>query len=82
MLQISLKAARVNADLKQEEAANELGVTAKTLRNYENGATGIPGHVLKRAALLYEVPEDAIRLPQVNDATYDDEEFFLHDTTV
>lgn len=82
MLQISLKAARVNADLRQDDAAVRLGITAKTLGNYEQGVTAIPGHTLKKAAILYQVPEDVIRLPVVDDDNYDDEEFFLHDTTV
>ncbi|MEJ9209654.1 helix-turn-helix transcriptional regulator, partial [Paenibacillus larvae] len=37
MFQISLKAARVNAELEQEVAASKIGVTAKTLSNYERG---------------------------------------------
>jgi transcriptional regulator with XRE-family HTH domain len=81
MFQISLKAARVNADLEQEEAAPKIGVTAKTLSNYERGITAIPGHTLKKAAKLYNIPEEMIRLPIVDDGGYDDE-IFLNDTTV
>lgn len=72
MIQISLKAARVNADFEQEEASVKLGITAKTLSNYERGITAIPGHVLKKAAKLYKLPEEMIRLPIVNDGEYDD----------
>lgn len=82
MIQISLKAARVNAELEQEEASKKLGVTAKTLSNYERGITAIPGHVLKKAAKLYNVPEDMIRLPIVDDGKYDEEGFFLATSTV
>lgn len=81
MIQISLKAARVNADLEQEHASSKLGVTAKTLSNYERGITAIPGHVLKKAAKLYKVPEEMIRLPIVDDGNYDDD-FFLIGSTV
>lgn len=81
MFQISLKAARVNADFEQEEAAPKVGVTAKTLSNYERGITAIPGHTLKRAAKLYEIPEEMIRLPIVDDGGYDDD-IFLDSTTV
>lgn len=81
MIRISLKAARVNADLKQSEAAIKIGVTAKTLRNYEQGTTAIPGRTLKRAAEVYGIPEEMIRLPIVDDGSYDDE-FFLQATTV
>lgn len=80
MLQISLKAARVNADLEQEEAAQKIGITAKTLSNYERGITAIPGYLLKKAAKIYNIPEENIRLPIVNDGEYDD--FFLQETTV
>ncbi|MED3526666.1 helix-turn-helix transcriptional regulator [Bacillus thuringiensis] len=81
MFQITLKAARVNAELRQEEAAKLLDVTGKTLRNYEQGITAIPGHVLKKASIVYKIPSDNIRLPVINDGKYDDE-FFLNKTTV
>ncbi|TXR98711.1 XRE family transcriptional regulator [Bacillus sp. SH7-1] len=77
MIQITLKAARVNAELRQEEAAKLLDVTGKTLRNYEQGITAIPGHVLKKASIVYKMPSDNIRLPIINDGKYDDE-FFLN----
>lgn len=84
MFQISLTAARVNANLKQETAAKKIGITAKTLRNYEQGKTAIPGHILRKAAKLYGLPEEMIRLPIVNDGEYDEdeEEFFLNVSTV
>lgn len=82
MFQITLEAARVNAKLKQEQAAKKLGVTAKTLSNYERGITAIPGHILKKAAKIYGIPEEMIRLPIVDDGEYDDEEFFLISSTV
>lgn len=75
MFQITLKAARVNAGLKQEIAANMLEVSGKTLRNYEQGVTAIPGHVLQKASILYKIPSDYIRLPIINDGKYD-EDFF------
>ncbi|MFY0518157.1 helix-turn-helix domain-containing protein [Lysinibacillus sp. UGB7] len=42
MFQISLKATRINAELEQADAAFKMGITAKTLRNYEKGITTIP----------------------------------------
>jgi len=42
MERITLKAARVNAGLTQKEAANALGVSNKTLSNWENGVS-VPG---------------------------------------
>ncbi|EEM02464.1 helix-turn-helix domain-containing protein [Bacillus pseudomycoides] len=81
MFQITLKAARVNAGLKQDEAAVFLDVSGKTLRNYEQGITAIPGHVLQKASIVYKIPSDYIRLPIINDGKYDDD-FFLNKTTV
>ncbi|UTG84509.1 helix-turn-helix domain-containing protein [Bacillus paranthracis] len=72
MHQISLKAARVNAELNQEEAASLLEVSEKTLRNYEQGITAIPGRVLQKASIIYKFPSDCIRLPVINDGKYDD----------
>ncbi|MFJ8529939.1 helix-turn-helix domain-containing protein [Bacillus sp. NPDC094106] len=81
MFQITLKAARVNAGFKQDVAANKLDISEKTLRNYEQGVTAIPGHVLQKASILYKIPSDYIRLPIINDGKYD-EDFFLTTTTV
>lgn len=71
-IQISLVAARVNAELKQEDAANKIGITVKALRNYELGITAIPRHVFKTAAKVYGLPENAIRLPVVDDGEFDE----------
>lgn len=76
MFQITLAAARVNKNLKQEEAAKLIGVTAKTLRNYEKGITAIPARTLKKASKIYNVPEDKIRVPIINDGEYNESDFF------
>lgn len=39
MPKISLKAARVNANLTIEEAAEKIGVSPSTLKNWESGIT-------------------------------------------
>ena len=80
MIRISLKAARINARVDQRTAAKALGISTKTLRNYENGITAIPGHSLRKAAQLYNFPEDLIELPCVEDGEYDD--IFLTSITV
>ena len=36
-IRISLEAARVNAELLQKDAAKLIGISLKTLQNYENG---------------------------------------------
>ncbi|EJS13449.1 MULTISPECIES: helix-turn-helix domain-containing protein [Bacillus] len=75
MFQITLKAARVNAGLRQDEAAGILDITGKTLRNYEQGITAIPGHILQKASIVYKIPSDYIRLPIINDGNFDDDFF-------
>lgn len=39
MVKMTLKAARINADLDQKSAAEKLGVSNKTLCNWEKGRT-------------------------------------------
>ncbi|MCJ0932581.1 helix-turn-helix transcriptional regulator [Virgibacillus halodenitrificans] len=82
MFQISLAAARVNAGFRQHEAAEKIGVTAKTLRGYEKGTTAIPGHLLRKLAKLYSISENNIRLPIVDDGEFDEEEKNLNCSTV
>lgn len=82
MFQISLAAARVNAGLKQKEAAHRIGITEKTLGGYERGQAAIPAHILRKASKLYNIPSDSIRLTVVNDGQYDEEEKNLNSTTV
>lgn len=38
-MKITIEAARVNARLKQKEAADKIGVTVQTLLNWEKGRT-------------------------------------------
>lgn len=62
-LQISLKAARVNANLTQEEVAAEMGVTKQTIINWEKGKVvpGIPE--MEKMSRLYNIGQDYIFLP-------------------
>lgn len=50
---ITLKAARVNANMTQSEVANELGISKNTLSNYENYKTVPDIEMSKRIAALY-----------------------------
>lgn len=72
MVQISLAAARVNAGYRQDEAAEIIGVTAKTLRGYEQGKVVIPSDKLRKAAKLYGLPSDLIRLEIIRDGDFDE----------
>ena len=59
---ISLAAARVNAELTQEEAARRLGCTAKTLAQYEKGIVKPNIKILQKLEATYGFPLENIRL--------------------
>ena len=80
MMQISPAAARVNAGFNQTEAASRIGITPKTLRGYEQGKVVIPSTTLRKAAKLYNIPSDNIRLDVIEDGEYDEK--ILDNTTV
>ena len=58
MVKISIKAARVNAGLSQKGAADSLGVSNKTLGNWENGITYPPADKIPLICALYGVSYD------------------------
>lgn len=62
-MRISIKAARVNANLTQEELANELGTNISTIVNWENGTTEPKLSHLKRISELSGIPIDFIFVP-------------------
>lgn len=57
---IQLKAARVNADLTQEEAANLLNISKATLQNYESGKTIPQWDIVRKFEEIYHFPTDYI----------------------
>jgi transcriptional regulator with XRE-family HTH domain len=57
---ISLKAARVNANLSQRDAAAALGVNVSTLQNYETGKTVPDWAMVKKIEDAYRFPADFI----------------------
>ena len=63
MFQISLEAARVNANLTQKMAAERIGVDPSTLRNWESGRNAPDAYKFKALCELYGCPMDAIFLP-------------------
>ena len=62
-LKISLAAARVNANLTQDEVAKKLKVSNKTVGNWENGIVIPSAAVMFTLSNLYGIPEDNIFLP-------------------
>lgn len=62
-LQISLAAARVNAEMTQEEVAKKMKVSKNTVINWEKGKI-IPSFAsLQMLSNLYSMPIDYIFLP-------------------
>lgn len=68
-MQITLKAARINANLTQKQAAEYLGVAEKSISNWENGTHNIKINALDSLCRLYKVDIGDIALPNslVND---------------
>jgi transcriptional regulator with XRE-family HTH domain len=62
-LKISLKAARVNAGMTQEEVAKALGKGKQTIVNWESGRNELSARDLFRLSELYQVSMDNIFLP-------------------
>lgn len=63
-LQISLAAARVNANMTQEDVAKEMRVSKNTIVNWEKGKTSLSISDLEMLSRLYKIPKDNIFLPQ------------------
>jgi transcriptional regulator with XRE-family HTH domain len=60
MVKITIKAARTNVGLSQKEAADRLGISNKTLGNWENGITYPPADKIPAICELYGVPYDML----------------------
>ena len=58
---ITMKAARVNANLTQVEAAKALNISKNTLVNYETGTTVPKIDIAKRMAALYGLTVNDIK---------------------
>lgn len=58
MVKLSIRAARVNVGLSQKEAAERIGVSNKTLGNWENGTTFPPADKILVLCELYGVSYD------------------------
>ncbi len=57
---ITLEAARVNAHLTQNEAAEKLGVSRSTIQSWESGRTAPSVIQANRISEIYGWPKDAI----------------------
>ncbi len=63
MKKISLKALRVDMDMTQEDAAKELGITVRTLQNWESGETFPTVKQLMQLCEVYQCEVADVRLP-------------------
>lgn len=68
-MKISLKAARVNAGLTQDDVAKKLGKSNQTIVNWENGRTVIDTANFLALCNLYKIAEDNILLPSESSLT-------------
>ena len=59
-MEITIKAARTNVGLTQENAAKELGIARATLANYEAGKTIPDIEMGKKIARLYKTSVDCL----------------------
>ena len=64
MPKISLKAARVNAEMTQDDVARVLHRTKQTIVNWENGMTDIRYTDFKALSDLYQMPIEYLRIPE------------------
>ena len=63
---ITLKAARVNAELTLDEVAERIGKSKQSIENWESGKTPIKYSDLIKLSELYEMPVEYIRIPEPN----------------
>jgi transcriptional regulator with XRE-family HTH domain len=62
-LKIKLKALRINKDMSQAQVAEALGITVRTLQNWESYTTSPTAMQLVKLSELYECGLDNIFLP-------------------
>lgn len=60
MTKITLKAARVNANLSRAEAAAKIGVAVSTLKNWETGRTFPNQPKIQRLCEVYGISFDVL----------------------
>lgn len=61
VVKITIKAARINAGFSQKEAADWLGISNKTLGNWENGVSFPPADIIPKICELYGMGYDNLK---------------------
>ena len=64
MPNLTLKAARVNAELTLDDVAERIGKSKQSIENWENGKTPIKYSDLLKLSEIYEMPVKYIRIPE------------------
>lgn len=64
MPKITLKAARVNAGMTQDDVAQAMHRTKQTIVNWESGATDIKYNDLLTLSEIYQMPIEYMRIPE------------------
>lgn len=62
-MKVSLKSARVNANLTQKEVANHLGVSVDVIKNMESGKRDLKVSEFEKLCDIYHCTFDDIILP-------------------
>lgn len=60
-MKITLRAARVNANMTIKQVAEKIGVTDEKLRNFERGRTVVPNDKLSELLDLYGMEKEDLR---------------------
>ena len=60
MYKLSMRAARVNANLSAEEAARRMGISIYLLRKWETDPASIPSGEIGKIRQTYQVPADLL----------------------
>ena len=63
-MKITLAAARVNAGMTQQEAADKVGVTKQTIYNMENNRNNIQLPTLLKLCEIYNISLDNLKLKE------------------
>lgn len=61
-MQITLKAARVNAGLSQAETAKKIGVNTQTIARWESGKNDIPVSKFRALCKIYGCKEEEVNV--------------------
>lgn len=76
MIKITLRAARINIGMTQDDAAAQFGIHQATLAKYEQDSTNVPRPFYIKIEDVYGIPVENIFFGKLKDFTKD---VLLHD---